>query len=131
MFQRILADVVLLLHGAFILFALLGGLTVLWNRRALWFHLPVALWAFVTSLTPLPCPLTPLEKYFRIMAGEPAYGGGFIQHYVFPRNYVESLPLPLAVMSAGSVVVLNALVYGFVLYRRRRTDQGRLSSSQQ
>jgi hypothetical protein len=120
MLLKILADAVLLFHGAFILFALFGGFFVLRHRQALWFHLPAALWAFVTSLTTLPCPLTPLENYFRMMAGETGYGGGFIQHYFLPTLYPEPLPIPLSVLSAGSVIVLNAAVYGLVVYRRRR-----------
>jgi hypothetical protein len=131
MLLKILADAVLLLHGAFILFALFGGLLVLWKRHALWFHLPAALWAFVISLTTLPCPLTPLENYFRTMAGEAGYGGGFIQHYFFPTSDPESLPMPLAWLSAGSVLILNAAVYGFVAYRKRRKTEDLRSTSDQ
>jgi hypothetical protein len=59
-----------------------------------------------------------------MMAGETGYGGGFIQHYFLPTSYPESLPMPLAWLSASSVLILNAAVYGFVAYRKRRRTKG-------
>ncbi len=44
MAYRWLADLVLLLHLAFILFVTLGGLLVLRWPRLAWLHLPAAAW---------------------------------------------------------------------------------------
>ncbi|MGH7703678.1 MAG: DUF2784 family protein, partial [Gemmatimonadales bacterium] len=40
-----LADLVVLLHLTFVLFAVLGGALVLRWKRAAWLHLPAACWA--------------------------------------------------------------------------------------
>ena len=44
MAYRLLADLVVLLHLAFVLFVVLGGLLVLRRPRLAWFHLPAAIW---------------------------------------------------------------------------------------
>lgn len=44
MSTAIVADLLVLLHLAFILFVLFGGLLVLRWRRLLWLHLPVVAW---------------------------------------------------------------------------------------
>ena len=44
MIYRIAADGVLLLHLAFILFVVFGGLFALRYRIAPWLHLPAAIW---------------------------------------------------------------------------------------
>ena len=60
--MNLLADLVLLMHGAFIVFVMLGGLLVLrWHRLA-WLHLPCAAWGILIELTGWICPLTPLEN---------------------------------------------------------------------
>ncbi len=45
MFYRILADLVVLIHVVFVLFALLGGILVLRQRFWGWVHVPAVLWA--------------------------------------------------------------------------------------
>ena len=42
----------------------------------MWFHLPVAAYGMLISFFRWICPLTPLENYFRILAGEQGYEGG-------------------------------------------------------
>ncbi len=70
MFFRISADAVLLLHLAFIAFALLGGAL---GRRWRWMpllHLPAAAWGFFVELSGRACPLTELENALRARAGD-------------------------------------------------------------
>src|SRR5574341_667317 len=78
----LLADLVVLVHAGFILFAALGGLLVLWWRRMLWLHLPAALWAMLIELFGWVCPLTPLEVALRRAGGAAGYGGSFVGHYL-------------------------------------------------
>jgi hypothetical protein len=59
---RILADAVLVLHFAFIAFALLGGLLVLRWPRVAWLHLPAVAWGVIVAWVGWVCPLTPLEN---------------------------------------------------------------------
>lgn len=113
-----LADVVLLLHGAFVLFVVAGGFLVLrWPRMA-WVHIPAALWGAIIEFAGFICPLTPLEKAWRRAAGGEAYQGGFIEHYVTAALYPSGLTRPIQIALGLLVLGVNAGVY-WRLWRRR------------
>jgi hypothetical protein len=67
-----LADLVFLLHIAFIVFVLLGGLLALRWRLAPMAHLPAAAWGAAVEFFGWTCPLTPLEDALRRASGSPA-----------------------------------------------------------
>lgn len=119
MLYSILADSVLLFHLCFILFVGGGGLVVLRWPKAVWLHLPVAVWGVWIELSGNICPLTPLENSLRRMAGEQGYQGGFIEHYLLPIIYPPGLTREVQLFIAALVLILNATVYGYVVYRRR------------
>jgi len=120
MFSRLAADGVLLLHLAFILFALLGALiTVRW-RWMPFVHIPAAAWGFFVELTGRNCPLTDLEIYLRIEAGQAGYGESFIEHYLLGIIYPSGLTRETQLILAGVVVVVNIAIYGWLISRRRR-----------
>lgn len=121
MSNALLADMMLLLHLAFILFAIFGGLLVLFRHWFAWIHIPAVLWAAVVNMTPWLCPLTPWENYFRKLAGEEGYSGGFVAHYIAPLIYPGHMSFDLILTLAIAVVVWNLLVYGFVIYKIRTT----------
>lgn len=116
-FYRLLADLVLLTHGTFIAFVLLGGLLVLKWPQIMWLHLPAALWGALTEFFSLPCPLTPLEKYFQRLAGDVPYEGDFIARYLLPLIYPAGLTPNIQIVLGAIVVVLNAAIYGWLLLR--------------
>ena len=107
----LLADILLLLHGAFVLFVIGGGLLVLRWPRLKWVHLPAALWGAGIEFSGLVCPLTPLEKAWRRAAGGPAYEGGFIEHYVTAALYPAGLTRAIQVALGAAVLGLNGWVY--------------------
>ena len=117
----LLADLLLLVHGAFVLFVVAGGLLVLRWPRVAWLHLPAALWGAGIEFTGRICPLTPLEKTWRRAAGEAGYQGGFIEHYVtaalYPAGLTRTIQLALGVIVLG----LNGWVYWTLWRRRART----------
>lgn len=119
MAYRLLADAVLVLHLAFVLFVALGGLLVLRRRRAAWVHLPVAAWGALVMFTGWICPLTPLEKELRRLGGEAGYRGGFVEHYVVAVLYPAGLTREAQVAIGLGVIALNLAVYGRLLARRR------------
>ncbi len=121
MLMRFLADVVVLLHFGFILFVVLGGLLVLYRRFFLWIHLPAAVWGFLIEAKSFPCPLTGFEKYLRQRAGEAGYPGGFVEHYVIPVIYPSGMTRQLQIILAVLVVAVNVAVYGWVIWRLRRS----------
>lgn len=67
------------------------------------------------------CPLTPLENRFRELAGGAAYRGDFIDRYLLPVIYPESLTPKVQLLLAGLVVGVNAVLYAVLLRRIRRT----------
>jgi Protein of Unknown function (DUF2784) len=116
----LLADLVVLLHLAFIVFVVAGGLLWLRFERAPLLHVPAALWGAFVELDQRICPLTPLELLLRERAGQAGYPGGFVEHYVTPLVYPEALTRPVQIALGALVLVANVAVYGIVIMRRRR-----------
>ncbi|BAU72955.1 DUF2784 domain-containing protein [Metapseudomonas furukawaii] len=120
MIHGLAADAVLLLHLAFILFVVLGGLLVLrWPRLAL-LHLPAVAWGATVECLQLLCPLTPLENRLRRLAGERGYEGGFIEHYLEPLIYPAGLTPGIQLGLGALVLLINLVPYGLLLWRLRR-----------
>ncbi len=119
MFSNFLADAVLLLHMAFIVFVVFGALLVFLHRWIAWIHVPMALWASVVNLTPWYCPFTPLENYFRAAAGQAGYEGGFVAHYLVPLIYPQGMSYDVGITIGIGVFIWNAVIYGLWVYRAR------------
>lgn len=119
MLYRGFADLVLVVHLTFVLFVVLGGLLALRWPRAAWVHVPVALYGAGIEFVGFVCPLTPLEVWLRRLGGEAGYEGGFIEHYVTAALYPTGLTREIQLAIGVGVLVLNAVVYGLVLWRRR------------
>lgn len=112
------ADAVLVVHLAFVLFVVAGGLLAWrWHRLARW-HVPAALYGAVISAVGFTCPLTPLEKSLRRRAGTAGYDGGFVEHYVvpvlYPGEFTPTVKLALTLL----VVVVNVALYSWWWQRR-------------
>ncbi len=120
MIYLFLADVVVMIHLAFILFAVFGGFLVLWRWRWAWLHIPAVTWAALVELTGWICPLTPLENHFRAKGGDVAYSIDFIERYVMPVLYPESLTRRHQILLGMMVMTINLAVYAWCLYRQRR-----------
>jgi hypothetical protein len=75
---RLLADLTVLVHVAFVVFALGGGLLAARWPRVVWLHLPAAAWAVLVELTGRVCPLTPLENWLRARGGGATYSASFV-----------------------------------------------------
>lgn len=119
MLPRVLADLVLLSHAAFVLFVATGGFFVLRWPRLAWLHVPCALYGAAIEFVGWVCPLTPLEQQLRRQAGQAGYAGGFLDHYLrgvlYPSNW-EHIHVALGV----AVIVGNVALYGLALARWRR-----------
>lgn len=118
MWAGIAADLVVALHAAFILWAVFGGLTLLKRRALAWLHLPAFVWAAAIEFGGVICPLTPFEKYFRRLAGEAGYSGGFIQHYVTSWIYPQGLTRNIQIGLGVALVLFNVAVYIIAFSRR-------------
>jgi hypothetical protein len=118
----LLADLLLLAHGAFVLFVIAGGLLVLRWPRVAWAHLPATLWGAGIEFTGRICPLTPIENAWRHAAGEAAYQGGFIEHYVTAVLYPGGLTRAAQVVLGVIVLAVNGWVY-WTVWRRRTSSR--------
>jgi hypothetical protein len=121
MLYRVLADLVVLAHIAFVAFVVFGGLLVLWRSRIAWLHVPVVLYAAAIEIVGWVCPLTPLEKRFRALAGEAGYEGGFIEHYAGLILYPANWHAIKGYLAAG-VIIINLAAYALVILRLRRHE---------
>jgi hypothetical protein len=133
MLYRLLADFVVLLHFAFVLFAVLGGLLVIWWKKAAWAHLPVVIWATLIELIGWVCPLTPLENWLRRRGGEAGYTNTFIEQYILPLLYPVSYTHSVQLMLGFLVLGINLLLYGAVLIRalmKLRAERSSLDTHQ-
>jgi hypothetical protein len=117
---RGLADLVLVVHLAFVLFVVLGGLLVLRWPRLAWLHVPAAIWGVLIEYTGWICPLTPLENSLRMRGGETGYTGGFIQHYIQPILYPAGLTRSTQTVLGSIALILNIAAYVIVISRMRR-----------
>lgn len=116
---RLLAHFVVLVHLAFVVFVMLGGLLAFRFRRAPWVHLPMALWGAVVEIGGWVCPLTPLENHLRRAAGLATYEGDFVGRYLLPILYPAGLTRPVQWELAALVVAVNLVIYAEVLRWRR------------
>jgi len=109
---RVLADTLVLAHLAFVLFVVGGGLLVLKWPRVAWAHVPAAAWGVLVECSGWLCPLTPLEAWLRVQAGEVHYAGRFIEHYIMPVLY----PVELTRARQQALGVVVAVVNGFIYW---------------
>jgi len=120
MLEARLADLIVLLHVAFVLFVLFGGfLSVKWPR-AMWLHVPAATWGAVVEFTGSTCPLTPLENRLREQSGHSLYRSDFITHYILPILYPDDLTRELQTALGTTVLLLNAALYGWLWHLAHR-----------
>jgi hypothetical protein len=120
MLHRLLADCLVLVHLAFVVFVVAGGLLVLWRPSLRWIHLPAAAWGALIEFTGWICPLTPWEQALRFRAGQVGYAGGFIEYYILPLLYPQGLTPGVQMVLGILVVGVNIVIYVFVGYRQAR-----------
>jgi hypothetical protein len=120
MLYRLLADCLVLVHLAFIVFVVAGGLLVLWRPTFRWIHLPAAVWGALIEFTGWICPLTPWEQALRAQAGQVGYPGGFIERYILPVLYPQGLTPGVQIALGFLVIGVNVAIYAFVGRRRSR-----------
>ena len=114
---QFVAAVIVLIHLAYIIFVIAGGLLALRWRRIVWIHIPAVLWGALVEFTGWICPLTPLELLFRIRGGETPYEEGFVEHYILPLLYPADLTREIQVALGTIVVGVNVLIYWLVFRR--------------
>lgn len=114
------ADLVVLIHLAFVVFVVAGGFLVLWKPRVAWAHVPAAVWGVFIEVSGRVCPLTPLENRLRVAGGESAYAGDFVERYIMPVLYPVDLTREIQVGLGVGALAVNVAVYTWLWRRARR-----------
>jgi hypothetical protein len=118
MLYSLLADFVVVLHLAFVVFVLIGGLLALKWPWIVRLHLPAAAWGAIVEFSGWLCPLTPLENWLREQAGQQAYQTDFLERYLLlPILYPDGLTREIQFVLGSIVLLVNGTVYG-ILWRR-------------
>lgn len=118
MLYRFLGDVMMVLHGAFLLFFVFGGFLAWKWRKLIWAHLAVGVYNMINVTMDFACPLTGTEKYFRRKGGEEPYESGFIAHYLDGRIWPEGAT-PTAEKVGFALLVISYVGF-FVTGRLRK-----------
>jgi hypothetical protein len=123
MIYRWLAEVVVVVHFAFVVYVALGGfLTWRWPRTFV-LHAASVVYALGIVVIGWDCPLTTLENHFRRVGGEADYQQGFVDRYlkdvIFPHQLTSSLRVLVAVLVVVSWIGLQRR------HRNRRAAVGR------
>ena len=121
MIYRLGADLVLIVHLAFVLFVLLGSLLVARWFWLIWLHVAAVFWGALLEFAGLVCPLTAVEVSLRKLGGEAGYGGDFIGHYIIGLLYPPGLTRSLQIWLGLAVLLLNVLTYSLIFARKRRS----------
>jgi len=135
-FYRLLADVILVVHFAFVVFVV-GGLVAVWAGRFLrwawvrnaWFRLAHLLAIGIVAgeaVGGVICPLTTWEARLRETAGEMGvYQGSFIQHWVHRLMFFEASERTFTVIYvAFFALVLASFWWVKPCWPRRKARRG-------
>jgi hypothetical protein len=117
MLYHLLADITLVIHFAFIIFVLLGGILAIWWRKVVWLHVPAAAWGALIEFAGWTCPLTPLENRLRVEGGEVGYPGGFVEEYILTVIYPAGLTREIQIIFGILVITVNLVVYWRVFHK--------------
>jgi hypothetical protein len=124
---RLLAEVTMTVHFAYLAYVTLGGFLAWRWPRTIWLHLTATLWGIATILFGLICPLTHIEDWARERAGQQGLPPtGFIDHYIegviYPQRYAGLIQGMVAV--AVTVSWLGAYLRRRARRRRDRDTVG-------
>lgn len=120
MIYRVAADFVLVTHFAFIFLVVAGGLLVFRYAWFVWVHLPAACWGAFVELSGRLCPLTTLENYLRVHAGQEGYANSFVEQYILPVIYPAGLTRNIQLVLAGLVIAVNVIIYATIVLRKKQ-----------
>lgn len=125
MLYRALADLTVVVHLGFVVFVMCGGWLVLRAPRLVWLHLPAVVWGAWIEFAGRICPLTPLENWLRLRAGDAAYETSFVEQYLLPVLYPAALSRELQAALGVLVLMANVVPYTILIRRSRAARSAR------
>ncbi|HZH34959.1 MAG TPA: DUF2784 domain-containing protein [Pyrinomonadaceae bacterium] len=121
MIYRILLELAIAAHFAFIVFIIFGAFLALRWRWAIFLHLPALAYGLLNELLNISCPLEPLEFRLRDLSIESGYATGFLEPYLIGLIYVPNWNQALGNFLAASLLLLNLFLYLLVFRSYRRS----------
>lgn len=123
MIYSLAAELLVVVHLAFVVFVVLGGVAVWRWPRVAWVHVPAVVWGVGIELTGAICPLTPAEQWLRVQAGASGYEGDFIAHYLVPVLYPAGLSREMQLVLGALACAVNVVAYGWIWTLRGRAGR--------
>lgn len=116
------ADLIVLIHFAFILFVMFGGFLAMKWKWFIYLHLPAVVWGALIEFFGWICPLTTWENQLRHNSGG-EYSMGFVEHYIMPLIYPEVLNIDIQVVLGVGVILLNLIIYSWCFKKLDRQSK--------
>ncbi len=115
---RVLADAVVMIHAAYVVFVVFGlaailvGVALEWEWvRGFWFrlsHLVAIALVFLEAILGVMCPLTTLEDWLRAKAGQARYPGDFIGYWTHNMIFYNAPPWIFTSLYAAFTILVAA-----------------------
>ena len=118
MWWDLLADAIVVVHLAYLLFIPVGGFLAWRWRSVIPIHLAAILVGLVSITVHFDCPLTTWEQSARRHAGQHPYTVGFVEHYLTGRAYPHGYAWAVQLVFGLCIVVS----YLGLFVRSRRYD---------
>ena len=118
--HELAADIILIIHFAFILFVIFGALLFFVAKKIVFIHIPAIIWGSYIELTHSICPLTYLENWLLQKANLTTYSEGFIQNYLVPIVYPMNMTKDLQIFLGISLIVINIVIYAFIFSKMKK-----------
>jgi hypothetical protein len=117
--DRAAADLAALLHGAFIVFLVIGGVACLRWPGLLKAHVVAVAGMATVNLLDLDCPFTVVQKHFIERAGDVPYEGGFNEHYLIDPIWDGGITPAIQAVIVACWLTPTVISYAVLLRRRR------------
>jgi hypothetical protein len=118
-FYSLLATLVLVVHGLFILWVVFGAWVARSRPLLRGLHIVSLIWGILTEVLPWPCPLTLLEDALERKAGiEPEQGGFLLRH--LDKLIYPDIPETALIIAAVIVCLLNLAFYAHLAWSRSK-----------
>ena len=121
--HELAADIILIIHFAFILFVIFGALLFFVTTKIIFIHLPALIWGLYIELTHSICPLTYLENWLLQKANLTTYSEGFIQYYLVPIVYPTNLTKDIQIYLGIGLIVINIVIYAFIFGKMKKNSK--------
>ncbi len=112
------AKITLIIHFIFIIFVVLGSLTIFFKKIFIYFHFPCLLWGLYIQFSSKICPLTYLENWLLKKGGKSFYDEGFVSNYIFNIVYPKELDSEVQFILGIILLIFNLLLYSFYFAKK-------------